>query len=51
MFRTHQPARLVSEIARDNVASTRVASKLGATLERTIERDEVAFDIWVYPHP
>jgi RimJ/RimL family protein N-acetyltransferase len=46
MFRMHRPERLDSEIARDNVASARVASKLGARPERTILRDEV--DIWAY---
>lgn len=49
MNKTHGPPRLVSEIARENVASARVASKLGAKLERTIRREEVLFDIWVYP--
>jgi [ribosomal protein S5]-alanine N-acetyltransferase len=51
MFRTHRPRRIISEIARENVASARVASKLGATLEKTIQRDEVTFDIWAYPLP
>jgi RimJ/RimL family protein N-acetyltransferase len=51
MFRTHRPERLVSEIARDNVASARVASKLGAAVDRTIQRDDVIFDIWVYRVP
>lgn len=51
MFRTHRPRRLISEIARENVASARVASKLGATLEKTIQRDEVTFDRWAYPVP
>ena len=51
MFRTHGPQRLISEIARENVASARVASKLGATLEKTIQRDEVIFDIWAYSAP
>jgi ribosomal-protein-alanine N-acetyltransferase len=50
MRRTHQTRRLVSEIARENIASARVASKLGAVLEATILR-EVTFDIWVYPAP
>ncbi len=49
MFRTHRPRRLISEIARENIASARVASKLGATLEKTIQRDKVTFDIWAYP--
>jgi RimJ/RimL family protein N-acetyltransferase len=48
MFKTHGPRRLTSEIARENVASARVASKLGGKIERTIQRDEVTFDIWVY---
>lgn len=51
MFRTHRPQRLISEMARENVASARVASKLGATLEKTIQRDEVIFDIWAYSAP
>jgi [ribosomal protein S5]-alanine N-acetyltransferase len=49
MFRTHRPRRLISEIARENIASARVASKLGARLEKTIQRDEVTFDIWAFP--
>jgi [ribosomal protein S5]-alanine N-acetyltransferase len=51
MFRTHRLGRLISEIACENVASARVASKLGATLEKTIQRDGVTFDIWAYPVP
>jgi [ribosomal protein S5]-alanine N-acetyltransferase len=48
-FRTHGPQRLVSEIARENFGSARVASKLGAQLEKTILREDVTFDIWAYP--
>jgi RimJ/RimL family protein N-acetyltransferase len=51
MFRTHHPQRLISEIARENTASARVASKLGAALETTIKRDNILFDIWTYPKP
>jgi [ribosomal protein S5]-alanine N-acetyltransferase len=49
MFRTRGPQRLVSEIARENFGSARVASKLGAQLEKTIPREDVTFDIWAYP--
>jgi RimJ/RimL family protein N-acetyltransferase len=51
MFTTHRPQRLISEIARDNVSSARVAAKLGASLESTITRADIAFDVWVFSPP
>jgi RimJ/RimL family protein N-acetyltransferase len=51
MFATHRPRRLISEIARDNVASARVAVKLGAVKDGTTHRAGAVFDIWVYSAP
>ena len=48
MFLTHRPRRLVSHIARDNAASARVASKLGAVRGGTTDQTGVILDIWVY---
>jgi RimJ/RimL family protein N-acetyltransferase len=51
MFRTHRPQRLVSEIARENLASARVAAKVGAKAQGTLVRSGVLFDIWAYSAP
>jgi [ribosomal protein S5]-alanine N-acetyltransferase len=51
MFATHRPRRLTSEIACENVASARVAVKLGAVQNGTTNRGGAAFDIWVYSAP
>jgi RimJ/RimL family protein N-acetyltransferase len=51
MFATHRPQRLTSQIARDNVASAHVASKLGAVQDGATHRAGIVFDIWVYSAP
>jgi len=51
MFATHRPRRLTSQIARDNIASARVAFKLGAVQDGTTERAGAMFDIWSYSTP
>jgi RimJ/RimL family protein N-acetyltransferase len=51
MFDTHRPRRLTSQIARGNVASARVAVKLGAVQDGTTDRAGTAFEIWTYQVP
>ena len=48
MFMAHQPRRILSRIAPGNVASARVASKLGAVRIGTTEQAGVVLDMWVY---
>jgi len=49
MIAAHRPRRLTSEIAHENAASARVASKLGAVQDGTLDRAGVLFDVWAYP--
>jgi [ribosomal protein S5]-alanine N-acetyltransferase len=51
MFATHRPWRLTSRIAKDNIASARVALKLGAVREDAAELADDVFDIWTYAAP
>jgi RimJ/RimL family protein N-acetyltransferase len=51
MFATHMPRRLISQIAQANVASARVAAKLGAMKDTTMDRAGIKFDIWIYVAP
>ena len=48
MFMAHQPRRILSRIAPGNVASARVASKLGAVRIGTTEQAGVVLGMWVY---
>lgn len=51
MFKTHKPQRLLSHIAPDNVASARVASKLGAIRIGTTVQQGTVMDVWCYYAP
>ena len=51
MFATHRPLRLVSHIAPANVASARVAAKLGAIRSGTVDQQGVTLDVWTFPAP
>ena len=49
MFAHHRPPRILSRIAPDNIASARVASRLGAVKIGTEEQAGVTVDLWAYP--
>jgi RimJ/RimL family protein N-acetyltransferase len=51
MFALHGPQRLISEIACENLASARVAAKLGAVKCGILVRPGATFDVWVHNAP
>ena len=51
MFATHKPHRLLSHIATANLASARVASKLGAIRVGTTSEAAAVLDVWSYVAP
>lgn len=48
IFATHRLPRLLSHIAPENIASARVASKLGAVRQGTTLRNGATLDVWSY---
>jgi RimJ/RimL family protein N-acetyltransferase len=44
-------ATLVSYILPDNIASQRVATRLGAMRDGKVVIRETTVDVWRYPHP
>jgi len=49
MVAAHRPARVVSYVGPDNVASAHIATSLGAVRETETNWKGAALDIWAYP--